>query len=479
MRKGKTVIGKPILAYDEGLRVGEVRDVVLSADNAAVVGLIAEEGGLFESSKIAPMEEINSFGRDAVVVRSTASIQSAGQLPAIKAILDRKQSLLGTRVFTETGDEQGAVNDIYFDERSGRVTAMEISGGRVSDLTNGTRHLPVDEIVRVGPDVLYVRPETAQQLEAQQGGLTGAVSDAGDRAKGAASKASAKASGMRDQASDAAAEASPEDRLIGQRSGRDVEDDTGAVLVANGQRISATDVERTKAAGKLPELTAAVGFAQVGTAGAAAGDALGDVGDKATELWDKFTAKLGQVTDATGQRVDEQQTKQRLGAIEDAVGRPVTKVILDLDDDVILDLGDLITHAAIQRAHDAGALDTLLGSVYKAEVSFEKEELRARKPGAASLDEGAAGGAPIVHELRSKVETAERERQATDEEKRAQDEADRARRAQERDERKQQRAAGKAERDPDADEPHELAAVGPGKPVTATANRSSGTAPER
>ena len=98
-------------------------------------------------------------------------------------------------MFTETGDEQGAVNDIYFDERSGRVTAMEISGGRVSDLTNGTRHLPVDEIVRVGPDVLYVRPETAQQLEAQQGGLTGAVSDAGDRAKGAASKASAKASG--------------------------------------------------------------------------------------------------------------------------------------------------------------------------------------------------------------------------------------------------------------------------------------------
>ena len=209
----------------------------------------------------------------------------------------------------------------------------------MSDLTNGTRHLPVDEIVRVGPDVLYVRPETAQQLEAQQGGLTGAVSDAGDRAKGAASKASAKASGVRDQASDAAAEASPEDRLIGQRSGRDVEDDTGAVLVANGQRISAADVDRAKAAGKLPELTAAVGFAQVGTAGAAAGDALGDVGDKATELWDKFTAKLGQVTDATGQRVDEQQTKQRLGAIEDAVGRPVTKVILDLDDDVILDLG--------------------------------------------------------------------------------------------------------------------------------------------
>src|SRR4051812_31752351 len=151
MRKGKTVIGKPILAYDEGLRIGEVRDVILGADNAAVVGLVTEEGGLFETSKVAPIDEVSSFGRDAIVVRSSASILSAGELPAIKSILDRKQSLLGTRVFTETGDEQGSVNDIYFDERSGQVTAMEVSGGRVSDMTNGTRHLPVGEIVRIGP----------------------------------------------------------------------------------------------------------------------------------------------------------------------------------------------------------------------------------------------------------------------------------------------------------------------------------------
>ena len=67
------------------------------------------------------------------------------------------------------------------------------------------------------------------------------------------------------------------------------------------------------------------------------------------------------MTDAAGQRVDHEQTKRRLDQIEDAVGRPVTKVMLDLEDRVILDLGDLITHAAVQRAHDAGSLDSLLG----------------------------------------------------------------------------------------------------------------------
>jgi uncharacterized protein YrrD len=456
MRKGKSVIGKPILAFDEGTRVGEVRDLILGPDNGSVIGLLTEEGGLFESSKVVPVEQISAFGRDAVVISSAASVVPAGQTPGIKAILDRKQSLLGTKVFTETGDAQGSVSDVYFDETTGRVEAMEVSGGRVSDLTNGTRHLRVDEIVRVGPDVLYVHPETGDRLEAQQGGLTGALSDAGDRAKEAAR-------GARERAGEAAAEASPEDRLIGQRAGRDVEDDMGGVLVANGQRIRPDDVERARTAGKLPELTAAVGFGQVGTAGAATGDALGDAGDRAVELWDTFTAKLGEMKDGTGQRVDEQQTKARLAAIEDAVGRPVTKVVLDLQDEVILDLGDLITHAAIQRAYEAGALDTLLGSVYKGEVSFEKDELRARRPGVASLDEGAGGGAPIVEELRSKIETAEQERAASEAAERERAERDRSRRSGERDSRRQQRAAAKADRDAEAQEGRELAAVGPGR----------------
>ena len=43
--------------------------------------------------------------------------------------------------------------------------------------------------------------------------------------------------------------------------------------------------------------------------------------------------------DSTGKRVDEHQTKQRLSTIADAVGRPVKRVILDREDNVILNMG--------------------------------------------------------------------------------------------------------------------------------------------
>ena len=68
--------------------------------------------------------------------------------------------------------------------------------------------------------------------------------------------------------------------------------------------------------------------------------------------------KISELTDESGKRMSEQQTKARLAAINDAVGRPVTKVILDRSDEVVLNLGDIITHEAVQRAYEAGILDT-------------------------------------------------------------------------------------------------------------------------
>ena len=285
-------------------------------------------------------------------------------------------------------------------------------------------------------------PRPADLLEQQRGGISGALADAGDKAKGAVA-------GATDGAKAATKEARPEDALLGKRTGKDVEDDNGAVVVPAGRRVTSADVEAARAADKLADLTAAVGLGEAGLAAAGAKDALGEVGDNAASLWDKFTRKMGEMTDAAGQRVDHEQTKRRLNEIEDAVGRPVTKVFLDLEDRVILDLGDLITHAAVQRAHDAGSLDSLLASVYKGEVAFERDEMRAEKPGAATIEEASTPGisAPVLEELKTKVDETERQREEEAEAKKAQAEVDRESREKERGQRNRERQSDAKKRD--------------------------------
>ena len=118
MRKGKRLIDRPILSLADGVRVGAVKDVILGPENDQVIGLLTDEGGLLSSAHFVPLGEVQSFGKDAIVVRSTDSVLPADRAPDIKAILERDTSLLGIKVFTDTGEAQGTVNDVYFDESS-------------------------------------------------------------------------------------------------------------------------------------------------------------------------------------------------------------------------------------------------------------------------------------------------------------------------------------------------------------------------
>ena len=443
MRKGKSLIGKDVLALDDGTKLQKVNGVIVDPGGQRLVALVVDEGSLMSSTKVVPIEEISSFGRDAVVVEGHGSIVTTAEAPGLKEIVDQSEKIVGKKVFTITGDEQGTIADIYFDEPSGKVLGYEVSGGFLGDAAKGTSYLPSEEITAIGADVIYVQPEVADTLDQQVGGVQGALQDAGQKLGETKDGLAAKASSASDNAARNGGDASG-DALIGKRTGSDVETDSGAVIVPQGRRVRPEDVEAARSAGKLPALTSAVALGAAQDAGAGAKDALGSAGDSAVSLWDQFTAKLSEMTDATGKRLDEQKTKSRLADIADAVGRPVTKVILDREDNVILNMGDIITHQAVQRAHDAGGLDSLLQSVYKANVEFAKEEMRA--PAAVQAEatvEKASGGATVVEELEDKVQTAEQERQKEEERKRAEAET-------QREQRKGQREERKAERDTEA-----------------------------
>jgi len=437
MRKGKSVIGKDILSLEDGTHLESVRDLIVDADGQRLVAIVVEESGLMSPARVIPIGEVTSFGKDAVVVRGSGSIVPTNQDDTLQAIVEQKEKILGKQVYTVQGDDQGKIADIYFDEPTGTVTGYEVSGGLLGDVAKGTSFLSTDDITSIGNDVIYVQPETATVLDQQVGGIQGAVKGAGDRL--------GEASGA---VTDKAASGEAPDSLVGKRTGSDVESDSGSVIVPQGRRVRAEDVEAAREAGKLQALIGSVTLGETQAAGAGAKDALGQAGDTAVNLWDRFTAKIGDMTDATGERADEEMTKRRLNDISDAIGRPVTKVILDREDNVVLNLGDIITHQAIQRAHDAGGLDSLLASAYKGTVEFAKDEMRApaEVEAQATVDKS-SGGAQVVEELESKVETAERERQAEAERKKTEDERQREERRQTRESKQRDREREAAERE--------------------------------
>ena len=438
MRKGKTIIGKDVLSLADGIRIHSVKDLIIGEENDAVVALLVDEGGLLSGSTVVPIEAVHSFGKDAVVIADASAVVAASSYPRVHAIIDRKESLLGKKVFTDEGQQLGTIGDMYFNETDGQIIGLEVSSGALGDLTKGTSYLPITDVQRSGPDVVFVDPQVTDDLESQVGGLQGTLQDVKDKAGQAGADVKDKAGQATEGARSGIASKDPEQSLIGRKSGMDVNDENGSVVVANGQRITAEHVARAKETGNLKVLTQAATMGQASEVGDQTGAALEQLGDSAGSIWDKFTRKLSEVTDSTGQRMDQQQTKSQLDRIADAIGRPVSKVILDRDDSVILNLGDIITHQSVQRAHDNGMLDSLLSNVYKGEVTFERDEMRAQSQGDSTV-ENATGGATVVEELEQKVQIAEAEKKAQEEQKKQDSDAARQQREQEREERGKQR----------------------------------------
>ena len=186
------------------------------------------------------------------------------------------------------------------------------------------------------------------------------------------------------------AQGNAEESVIGKVAGTEVTTDDGSTIVAPGMVITREIMDHARAVGLEKAVIASAG------AGAAS-QGVDTVKQHAGNLWDTIKGKAAEMTDAAQAKKADLDAQAEQKHINDALGRPTTRVILDPNDHVILNTGDLITHAAINKARDAGILEVLLSSVYTADPEITPEMLRASEPGEnALLTQAVPSGGPIT-----------------------------------------------------------------------------------
>ncbi len=450
MRKGSDLIGKPIVAFGGGQRLETIQDVIFDQESNRLLGFVVDEGGWFSGARVLPLQNVQALGEDAVIVPSAQAITSAEALPAIRRILERNNVLKGTKILTTDGRDLGTMSDLYFDERTGAIEGYEVSGGIFADVASGRAFVPAPQTLKIGKDVAFVPPETATLMEEQTGGLKAAVETAGDtRQDAAASATSATANRPTDPAEQrsfmlgkvastdvsapdgtllvargqqvtelAAQEAERQhvlDKLYlatggqllartsgavagtsieqarGRRARQAVRTAEGLIIVAPGQVVTEQVINRARTYNKEHELLAAVGLSTSAAAGGqleSAADQAGerlragaqDAKQQAGNLWERVKEKVSTMQERTAQELEERR-------IRDALGRPVGRVILDPQDNVILNLGELITHKAVADARGAQILDMLLDSVADVQPDISQAQLRVNERGRDALPE--------------------------------------------------------------------------------------------
>lgn len=137
------VRGQRVLAQQDAQLVGSVRRLLLDPASVAVSG--AQLEGAEGDATILPWNAVVSIGPDALMVESADVLRPPGDElgQRIEAgIFD----LEGKLVLSDRGDALGQLEDIEFDERSGRVTQLIVPG----------HSLPLERLIAVGPDALII-----------------------------------------------------------------------------------------------------------------------------------------------------------------------------------------------------------------------------------------------------------------------------------------------------------------------------------
>ncbi|MEH2290727.1 MAG: PRC-barrel domain-containing protein [Nostoc sp.] len=178
-------------------------------------------------------------------------------------------------------------------------------------------------------------------------------------------------------------------QVRGRRVLQTVRADDGLIIAASGQIVTESVLARAQTYGKQAELLNAAGLALATAVRSTTSDTwletkvqLRQGANVAQENLNTFWQALKQNAEMLQRLSTRAIRKQR---IELALGRPVTRVILDPEDNVILNVGELITHRAVREAEESGVLNILVSSVYIKEPEISDQELRAQEHGMAAL----------------------------------------------------------------------------------------------
>ncbi|MBW4634714.1 MAG: PRC-barrel domain-containing protein [Iphinoe sp. HA4291-MV1] len=159
------------------------------------------------------------------------------------------------------------------------------------------------------------------------------------------------------------------EQALGRRVHRIVQTNEALVVAAPGQIVTPQVIERARAYRQEQALLNAVGLTSTEAAYSNANRTFADTGElvldgviqmreNANTLLVVLRERFEHLRNQAVQLLEERRMKQ-------ALGRPVNRIILDREDNIILSPGDIITHRAIALARQADVLDILFSSVWK------------------------------------------------------------------------------------------------------------------
>ncbi|MDW7673154.1 MAG: PRC-barrel domain-containing protein [Bacillota bacterium] len=165
MKKGRALIGLPVLSEKEGQPLGRVMDILYSDNEGQIKGILVEtEGTSLPEMRFIQIANIKDISNEVVFIDNKNSLQAPQCLKADSGDTSYSTALLiGQHIYSELGKEQGMITDVVLDFDKGIVNGYQISNGFIADLVNGRNVIPVGSVITMGKDMIIVKEDIEKE----------------------------------------------------------------------------------------------------------------------------------------------------------------------------------------------------------------------------------------------------------------------------------------------------------------------------
>ena len=172
MKPSRKYLSLPIISLQEGQQIGHVKSLILDAGTKALAAIVVDTKGFFKDQRIIPYSKVVSVGEDAITIDKESHVEKTSSLPELLELVKEKLTIIGTKMVTETGKTLGIAEEYYVDPGTGKITQIEISGGKIEGFLSGKAWISAEYITTIGHDVIISQKGSENALRVADKGLS-------------------------------------------------------------------------------------------------------------------------------------------------------------------------------------------------------------------------------------------------------------------------------------------------------------------
>ncbi|MFH2105063.1 MAG: PRC-barrel domain-containing protein [Parcubacteria group bacterium] len=161
--KHSEVTKQTVVTINSGKSLGKIVDLVMDIDNGKCLALLVQPEGIVARKKIVLIDDVSSFGDDAVMVQNEKTLVPLKDNGDIARVVDRKIKIIGNKVVSYSGEELGETKDFVVDKASHKLSKLFVSTGLLRDLFKGELIITANKIVSIGKDAIVVKDAAMEE----------------------------------------------------------------------------------------------------------------------------------------------------------------------------------------------------------------------------------------------------------------------------------------------------------------------------